>query len=272
MKINVKVIKLKRSVLKSVYILGQAVGINRRFLSVLCYHSFSSSADKYSVSVSDFKEQVKKIGHYSNFIDNKELENNLKGQKTNVWGVSLTIDDGYQDVEKIVPIVKKLKIPVILFVLSDREKANRKELDNNHKLLSLQKIKKLHKLGWTIGCHSATHADFSKLNDKKLTYEIIDSKKDLEKKLGFKINYFAYPKGIVNKRILMFVKKAGYKMAFTTQAGTINSGTNPLLIPRTVIDKSKTLSDFPYFFSKTGLYLRSFIENTGIWKMISKFN
>lgn len=262
--------KIKKFVTHYTYKAGLRLGLNKNFASAICYHSISSSADKYSVSLSNFKKQIERINKGARFIDSKELENILQGKEKNGWRVILTIDDGYKDVESITPLTKKLNIPVILFVLSQRNKANRKELNNGHKLLSLQKIKKLHRLGWTIGCHSATHADLSKLNYKGLEKEIINSKRTLEQGLGFKVNYFAYPKGIVNSRILTVVKKAGYKFAFTTQPGLINKKTNPLLIPRTVITKSRSLTDFPYFLSKPSIIFQNLMEKFGLWKFLGK--
>ncbi|MEK6882485.1 MAG: polysaccharide deacetylase family protein, partial [Nanoarchaeota archaeon] len=92
---------------------------------------------------------------------------------------------------------------------------------------------------------------------------------ELQKSLGFKVNHFAYPKGIVNDRILKFVKKAGFRFAYTTKPGVINSKTNPLLIPRIVIDKSRNISDFPNFLSEGNLLINKFFEDLGIWKTFS---
>jgi len=46
--------------------------------------------------------------------------------------------------------------------------------------------------------------------------------KELEKNLGFRIDYFAYPKGIYNKKIIDAVKKAGYKGAFAVKEGSLS--------------------------------------------------
>ncbi len=259
-------IKLRRLILKELYDLGKIFGCNRNFISILCYHSFSNSNDKFATSLYEFKKQLGIIKGYAKFVSIEDLE---KSKRMLGLKVCLTIDDGYQDVYKIIPLVKKLKIPAALFVLSESAKANRKELDNNHKLLTIPEIKKLHKVGLTIGCHSATHADLSKLNEQDLSKEIIDSKKNLEKKLGFRINYFAYPKGIFNDRILKFVMKAGYKLAFTTGGGSVNLKTNPLLVPRAVVDKSKQLADFPYLICETTFYVRLIIDKLRVWKFLA---
>jgi len=262
---------LKGLFLYFLHIFGLKFGLNRDFVNALCYHSISSSVDKYATSFTQFKKQILRIFSHADFISIKDIKNILGGGRIKKWNVLLTIDDGYQDVIQIIPLLKKLNIPVILFVLSDLSNANREEIANNHQLLTIEEIKKLHKLGWTIGCHSATHADLSSLNNQLLEHEIINSKKSLEKKLGFKVESFAYPKGIFNKKILKMVKKAGYKLAFTIRPGTINSKTNPLLIPRTVITKPKKLDYFPYLFSETALMIEQLLENLGIWKMLAKF-
>lgn len=257
--------KLKGMILKSIYSLGKTFGANRNFVSVLCHHSFSNSSDKYAVSLADFKKQLEVIKQYARFISVEDLgTKNFRG-----WNVCLTIDDGYQDVQSIIPIVSSLKIPVTLFVLSESGKVNRKEINNNHKLLTIAQIKKLHKLGWTIGCHSATHADLSQLSKADLIKEIVDSKKSLENRLGIKIKYFAYPKGIYTPKIVECVKKAGYKMAFSTEIGKFDKNVNQLFVPRTVVDKSRSISEFPYFFSETNFLVRKIIDQTRVWKVLS---
>ena len=68
--------------------------------------------------------------------------------------------------------------------------------------LSTLDLKGLKKSGWTVGCHSSSHTDFSKLDSKQIKWEVVNSMKILENELGFKINYFSYPKGRYSKEIL----------------------------------------------------------------------
>jgi peptidoglycan/xylan/chitin deacetylase (PgdA/CDA1 family) len=149
---------------------------------------------------------------------------------------------------KIAPLLAKENIPAAAFVLSDLSRANRSELENYKKLMSMQQIKLLQQIGWTIGSHSATHAN---LTDKNvdLEKEVLLSKKQLERELAIPISYFAYPKGIYNKIVVQQAKKAGYSAAFSFQTGFISNKTDLFTIPRIPIDHTHTMEQFEAFFT-----------------------
>lgn len=235
--------------------------INKNQISVIAYHSISESDDFYSTNLSDFKDQIKKIRIKSKFISIAESLSVIDGRETKGNKTVLTIDDGYEDILSILTFVKKNKIPVALFVLADATHVDKKEIGNSHKFLSANQIKSLRKQGWIIGCHSSTHRNFNKLSKKQIIEEVITSKKVLEKKLGFKIEYFAYPKGDYTNDVLKAVEKAGYTAAFSTQPGSVKKGISKLTIPRTVINKSYSLNDFPVMVSPTIYFLRSVLRN-----------
>ena len=137
------------------------------------------------------------------------MEQKIKGP-----AVLLTFDDGFANLMEIAPLIRKYDIKPAIFILSDPESANKTELNNDEKLLTVEEIIALHKNGWTIGCHSATHADFSILNQDEAKKQIIGSKLRIENKLGIKIDYFAYPKGILMKIPSISLKKGAIKRPF----------------------------------------------------------
>lgn len=238
--------------MRILYTLDSYFGLNKNKITILCYHSISKKRDKYSVDLHLFKKEIEKILRYSKFVSIKDaVEEKAIGQS-----VVLTVDDGYEDVMKILPITQKYKIPVTLFVLSDPKNANRYELSHNGKLLNTKQIKYLISKGWIIGSHSATHANFNKLTAREMEKEIVKSKKVLEQKLGARINYFSYPKGVCDKKIVQAVKKAGYKAAFSVAPSHINEKSDLLALPRVVIDSTYCVSDFPALYSSSTFRLR----------------
>ncbi len=261
---------LKKTLLMITFITGNILGINKKGISVICYHSISKNSNKYSISKKEFIRQVNKIKKSSNFINLQTLEETLRGNCKVRFGVLLTFDDGYEDIKNVIPFIVKNKIPAVLFVLSDPKNPDRDEIDNNFKLLSISEIKKLKKLGIEIGCHSATHADFSSLSNSEIKKEVIDAKNDLEKKLGINVDYFAYPKGFYSKELTNAVKKAGFKGAFAVKSGNVTSSTDRFSIPRVVIDKSYSLSDIPGIFSRSWFLLRNFTDGFRIYERLYK--
>lgn len=261
---SIKITKFARLACRIIYSGFNSFGLNRLDTVVLSYHGFSkNNENRYTIDPLKFEKQVEKIKKYSKFINIDQLFIDRGNKQSSIL---MTIDDGYRDVFNVVPLIKKYKIPVVLFVLSDPKHAKKSELDHNGKLLSWKDIKYLHSLGFTIGCHSATHADFNKLSKKEIDYEVVISKKVLEKKLGFKIDYFAYPKGVFNKQVVDAVKKAGYKWAFAVGPGSIDKKTNRFVIPRIVIDREYSLNDFPSVYSQTTLFMRNAIDKFGFLK------
>jgi peptidoglycan/xylan/chitin deacetylase (PgdA/CDA1 family) len=255
----VKITKFLRFVSRIISSGCYSLGLIKLGTVVLCYHGFSkNNENRYTVDPLEFEKQIVKINKYSKFVNIDHLFED--GGKKHRSSVLITIDDGYKDIFNIIPIIKKYKIPVVLFVLSDPKHAERSELDHNGELLSFGDIKHLHSLGFTIGCHSATHADFKSLNKKQLEHEIINAKKTLEEKLGFTIDYFAYPKGVVNKQIIGAVKKAGYKCAFAVLPGCVTPSSNRWILPRTIIDTTYKSSDFPAVYSPTAFFIRNMLN------------
>lgn len=106
-----------------------------------------------------------------------------------------------------------------------RSAVNRKELErlHNHPLV-------------TIGSHTYHHPIGIKCTDEELEFEYSESKKVLENWLQTDINSFAYPNGDYDKRDLKFLKKNGYKMAFTTSPDLSQENIGVYEIPRVSIN------------------------------------
>lgn len=235
---------------------------SKNVVSVLCYHSISNSPNRFSVSKRAFESEIKKISTHSIFISpDKIMEGNSRKH-----AVVITFDDGYKDLLEVIPLVKKYNIHPIAFILSHPEKANRKELGNTNTFLTTDEIKRLYREGFQIGSHSATHTNLTTLSNEQLEFEIIQSKKTLEKKLGIPVKYFAYPKGYYNAKVIAVVKKAGYTAAFSIDPGCISSESDRWTLPRTIIDKTHTLSEFPAVYYPSAFWIRKMTNRFNLWE------
>lgn len=223
-------------------------------VSILGYHAVSFDNTIVDITPDIFQKQLQLLKNTCQFITLDDVIDYINGEKNFLKpAVALTFDDGYRDVlTTIAPILYKEKIPAAAFVMSNTLHTDRSELENSKILMTIEELKKLKQFGWTIGCHSATHAN---LTDRTvdLTKEILDAKATLEKELKTHISYFAYPKGFYNKSVVSFVKQAGFKAAFTFEAGYISSNTDTLKIPRTPVDHTHTMEQFGAFFTHWGV-------------------
>lgn len=250
-------LKIRKTAYLSLYALDRFLGLKPR-LVILCYHGIARSDWKFDIAFKQFERQVAYLSKNYNFLSLEDI--NLYKVGSLNPSVILTFDDGYKDLLSIRKICKKYGVKPALFVLSDNKKADKRELGNSKKFLNKKEILTLIRDGWTIGSHSATHKDFYKLTSKKVIEEVIDSKNDLEKKLGREVKYFAYPRGRYSKKILKAVKKAGYQMAFTMDDNFINKNSNLLKLPRIGVDGSHSFSEFCATMSPSNIILRSIIK------------
>ena len=75
----------------------------------------------------------------------------------------------------------------------------------------------LEQRGIEIGSHTATHADLPALGDAAARGELASSKQVLERALGHRVPWFAYPYGAYDARVVALVAHAGYLLAVTTK-------------------------------------------------------
>lgn len=229
---------------------------------IFCYHGIGPDDWRFSVDFSDFKKQVDYLLKNFTPITGEELSLYFKNKILPNPAFVLTFDDGYKDIYQVKEYLYKSDIKPIVFILSDRAKAHRSELKTNRSFLSQAEILNLVKDGWSVGCHSATHPDFSSLTGKAIKREIIESKRELEKEFGLKINYFAYPKGKYQKRVLAAVKKAKFEIGFSLDSEPISPQIDPFKTPRIGIDRTYDFLEFKAAFSPSVVKIRSYLMNT----------
>jgi|GEM_PF-368354 len=171
-------------------------------------------------------------------------------QRTAGRRVILTFDDAYEDfMDNAFPVLDRLGFKATVFVVVDRiGKTNEWDAAGGFKskrLLAIEQIRELHRRGVHFGSHSLTHAPLTDVSDSELEREVRDSKRKLEDLLGAEVPCFAYPWGMADMRVRSAVARAGYKVAFTAQAG-LNGSEDPLCLKRTNLAEVDTLPEFAF--------------------------
>ncbi|MFQ6928453.1 MAG: polysaccharide deacetylase family protein [Parabacteroides merdae] len=204
----------------------------------------------------------------------------------------LSFDDGWQSNLNLIPIIDKYQAPITIFVSIDPlfsgnfwweyALADGIELRDKMKLMSyknfvssLESLKKKYSLERSvlteqelvkiashplvsIQSHTMSHPILTNCDDEILSYELNSSKAYLENLLHHKIEAFSYPNGNFSNREIEAVKKAGYKMAFTTEYTPIQiNHTNLYRIPRMAMNTC-------------GGYYENLSKILGIWQSILK--
>jgi peptidoglycan/xylan/chitin deacetylase (PgdA/CDA1 family) len=103
--------------------------------------------------------------------------------------------------------------------------------------LRVRWVKKLIAAGWELASHTLTHSDLRLLSDGDLRREVGVSRARLRRVFGVPVNFFCYPSGSYDARVIGVVRKAGYLGATTTLEGLAIPGT-PFALRRIRINGS----------------------------------
>ena len=93
------------------------------------------------------------------------------------------------------------------------------ELVGKKDYMNWDNILEMSNYGMEIGSHSCSHPNFTLLTSKKQFYELNDSKKILEDKLGKNISSFSVPNGTYDKKVITTAFEVGYKNISISKPG-----------------------------------------------------
>lgn len=116
----------------------------------------------------------------------------------------------------------------------------------------------------TIGAHTVNHFNLSKLPQKALEFEILESKIELEKQLGQPIEHFAYPYGKFSHASVREFECSyglGFKTAITTNLGNLFRENGQMLCSLPRININQVTNEHVLKLQTSGLL--PFIVNKG---------
>ena len=196
------------------------------------YHRFDEN--KYpstNIKSEIFLKQLKEIDaqgiEFINFNKFKEIfETNIDKNY-----LLLTIDDAFESFYlNAWPILKKKKIPFILFV-STRE-------IGNYGYMNWQQIQEVEKSDLvTIGNHSHAHEYLVDWKSKKIKNDLATSVRIFKEELGYSPKIFSYPFGEYSNNLKTIISELEFEFAFGQHSGVIDSSKNKLELPRFPINE-----------------------------------
>jgi len=233
-------------------------------VTVLCYHHVDCAVKTdYSVTSAQLTEQIDALlASGFTFIDSAALESfYAKGTPIPVKSALITFDDGNYDVYKYgYPLLRKRNIPFTFFVYPNA-------VNSGHEkhCVDWRDLKEMAANGVTIGSHTMTHPFLTRppatVTNKEaydiwLENELVNSKSEIEQKLGKPVTELAVPFGAFDSYIKDKIRAAGYTLSFNVDGANSDIRADWLNINRIIVRGSMTMNYFielaiapPIYFS-----------------------
>jgi peptidoglycan/xylan/chitin deacetylase (PgdA/CDA1 family) len=141
--------------------------------------------------------------------------------------ILITFDDGYRDnYVNASPVLARLGLRATAYVISGRIS------NGDPTFLTWLQLRRLERRGVEIGSHTVSHRSLTGLSTAQAWTELVRSRRVLERRLGHRIPWLAYPFGAYDGRIEGLARRAGYLLAVTTEWGSRQSARRPLALHR----------------------------------------
>ena len=214
---------------------------------ILCYHRFGDHGDRLEVSAKQFREQMNYLKrHGYRVIPLADLPPFLRGESAlPKRSVVLTIDDGHRSVYQVAyPILQEFGYPATLFVYSDYI---------DHGGLQWEELEAMVESGLiSVQSHSKTHDDLASRRPgesgaryrRRLRDEVSTPTALLRRRLGRKVDFYAYPYGDANAQVIEELRINGLHLGLTVQPHGNPAFSYPYLLRRTMIFGQRDLAAF----------------------------
>jgi peptidoglycan/xylan/chitin deacetylase (PgdA/CDA1 family) len=166
------------------------------------------------VSASDFAAQMRWLAHhgYSAVTQRDVWDHWHRGGALPRKPIVISFDDGYRSVaHAAMPEMRRRSWPGVLNLTVKNLRVSGG--------LSERQVRRLIAAGWELASHTLTHPDLPSLDDRSLRREVTRSRAVLRARFGVPVDFFCYPAGRHDARVIRAVRRAGYLGATTTLDG-----------------------------------------------------
>jgi peptidoglycan/xylan/chitin deacetylase (PgdA/CDA1 family) len=208
----------------------------------LMYHKIGNAPNgsqlkKLWVTAKDFREQMEYLRHHGyttvTFTELRDIE--LGKSKSPSKPVLVTFDDGYANNYEIAyPILKELGLKGNIFLVYETIDTHNAWHDPKSEawlpMLTWAQVKEMQDSGVIeMGSHTMRHRNLHSIPIDQVRWELTESKKRLEEKLGREMVGFAYPygAGAYVPEVRKAAREAGYRYDFGIKQGISHFPWNP---------------------------------------------
>ncbi len=204
-------------------------------LPTLMYHQFDDDESRYTISMWRFEQQLTWLR------DNGYTAITMSEAYDYFYGygslpdkpVILTFDDGWWSHWDVAAVLDRYEMPGVFFITLDEQPR-----------MSDAQIADLAARGHEIGGHTNLHPDLTTVSDDRLRTEVTGNRQRLQEISGAPVDFFAYPYGAYDGRVIAAVEAAGYRGAVAAWGGTGWSSDLRWNQPRVEITGGISLDEF----------------------------
>jgi peptidoglycan/xylan/chitin deacetylase (PgdA/CDA1 family) len=205
----------------------------RQRIPVLMYHRVGQphdAADRtYCIEPAAFRAHMRTLADAGcRAISTMEFVAWLDGATVSGSGQPfvITFDDGFAGLhEHALPVLREIGWPAAVFLVAGQIGGEDRWALEGHPgrplspLLGRAQIDAMAQAGFEFHSHSMNHRSLRALGDGEIEDEVAGSRERLHALLGRPVDFFAYPYGHHDERVVAAVKAAGYRAAFSVLSG-----------------------------------------------------
>jgi peptidoglycan/xylan/chitin deacetylase (PgdA/CDA1 family) len=207
-------------------------------IPVLLYHRIAADPeDRYAVLPERFAEHIDSIaaGEHSPMTVGQVADCLRGARPLPPRPVAITFDDGYEDTLAAVDALIASGLRATVYVTSGA-------LDQPGALSTAQLLELGRRCAEVeIGAHSVTHPYLDALPEQPRTAELATSKRELEQRLGRRVDTFAYPHGAYDAGVRSAVIDAGFRSAAAVKNAISHELDDPWAIARYTVTSRTTV-------------------------------
>jgi len=180
----------RRAIKASVLPLGVRQRVRSGDVVILLYHRVGAGAREIDLPTQAFARQMQYLADHDGAVT---LDAALDG--TSNGGIVVTVDDGYRDfLDHVVPTLVKYEVPALLYLATGLVHGGGPAAGNDGEALTWSGLREAVATGFvTIGAHTHSHADLSRVSEHEAEEEMRRSKELIEDNLSGACDHFAYP-------------------------------------------------------------------------------
>ncbi len=227
-------------------------------IPILVYHRLISKADVDRGAVRDdepiyacydtrFSEQMRFLAERGyttlNLDDYLEIRSGRKPRPEKP--ILITFDDGYvSNYTLAYPELQRHGFKATIFAVPEPNEYSVKCVEGVDGFMVPEQMRELAENGISIQSHTLTHSVLSELSEPDVRRELSESREKIAAITGRSVDHIAIPRAGYAHRVRRLVAAVGYRTACCNNKGTSHGRSDPLALPRIVVERDMQLADF----------------------------